>query len=69
MNAPSPELPGMPCPQCGMRLVVSMEQILGSGEIRCGCGLVLQVDAARSAETLRGLRELQRRLAEIKGQG
>jgi len=55
-------VPGMPCPDCGARIVVTMEQLLSAGEVTCQCGLVLRVDMERSAETLRDLRELQRRL-------
>jgi hypothetical protein len=57
----------MPCPECGARLVVTMEQLLGSGQIVCTCGLVLRVDAERSEETLRDLRALQDRLAQLRG--
>jgi len=60
------EVPGMPCPECGARLVVTMEQLLASGRIACTCGLVLQVDTARSEETLRDLRALRDRLAHLR---
>jgi hypothetical protein len=43
-----------------------MEQLLASGRIACTCGLVLQVDTARSEETLRDLRALRDRLAHLR---
>jgi len=62
----APHVPGMPCPDCGARIVVSMDQLLLQGAITCKCGLVLRVDRQRSAETLKDLRELQRRLAQLR---
>jgi transcription elongation factor Elf1 len=57
----------MPCPDCGARIVVTIEQILSGNRIVCQCGLALTVDVERSEETLRDLRELQRRLAQGRG--
>jgi len=64
VTAPSANVPGMPCPDCGTRIVVTMEQILSGHRIICGCGLVLTVDAERSHETIRDLLELRRRLTQ-----
>ena len=67
MSGPFADVPGMPCPECGTRLVVTMEQLLGSGQVVCTCGLVLRVDAEQSEETLRDLRALEERLANLRG--
>ena len=67
MTTASPQIPGMPCPDCGERIIVTMEQLLGCGEIICACGLILRVDTERSEDTLRGLRGLQQRLSQIRG--
>jgi hypothetical protein len=65
MNAAPASLPGIPCPDCGARLVASIEQLLGAGRLACSCGLVLHVDTERSRETLHDLGELQRKLASL----
>jgi len=62
--APSANVPGVPCPDCGTRIIVTMEQILSGNKIMCRCGLALSVDTERSKETLHDLRELRRRLAD-----
>jgi len=55
-------VPGMPCPSCDARIVVTMQQIL-SGSVSCpACGLVLRVDAAQSQGVLDELRKLNARL-------
>jgi hypothetical protein len=41
-----------------------MDQILSGTEITCQCGLTICVVQERSAETLRDLRELKRRLSQ-----
>ena len=64
MSTSSASVPGMPCPDCGARIVVTMEQILSGAKIACGCGLVLTVDAERSRDTIRDLFELRRRLTQ-----
>lgn len=61
-------VPGMACPQCGNRLVATMDQILASNPLICGsCGLQLTVDCEASRPALEALRELDRRLREIGG--
>ncbi|HTT13036.1 MAG TPA: hypothetical protein VMG60_19370 [Burkholderiaceae bacterium] len=66
MSVPFAEVPGVPCPGCGARLVVTMEQLLSFTPIACTCGLVLEVDPERSEETLRDLRALHDRLAQLR---
>ena len=62
----SADVPGMPCPNCGERIVVTMGQLLAGREIACKCGLILRVDEQRSAQTLQDLRELQLRVARLR---
>lgn len=66
MNPDPAGVPGLPCPQCGRRIVVRMETLLALQPIACDCGLVLRVDTQRSKETLDDLRELQRRLEPVR---
>lgn len=61
----APDVPGMPCPECGARIVVTMNQVLSGCSIACRCGLVLHVDEDRSSQTLHDLRELQRRVGRL----
>jgi hypothetical protein len=58
-------VPGLACPQCGRRLVVTMETLLALQPVACDCGLTLRVDAESSKQTLDDLRELERRLAPL----
>jgi hypothetical protein len=55
---------GVPCRDCGARIVFTMDQILSGTEITCQCGLTISVVPERSAETLRDLHELKRRLSQ-----
>ena len=66
MKADAAGVPGLPCPQCGQRIVMRMETLLALRPIVCGCGLALRVDAQRSKDTLDELRELQRRLEPLR---
>jgi hypothetical protein len=61
-------VPGLPCPGCGRRIVIAMEQLLSMQPIRCACGIELHVDAAQSKETLDDLRTLHDRLQNLRGQ-
>jgi hypothetical protein len=53
------DVPGIPCPNCQERLVVTLEQILSGVPIACRCGLKLRVDESQSQDTLRDLRILR----------
>jgi hypothetical protein len=66
MTNTSPQAPGMPCPDCGRRIVVTMEQLLSGRPIACSCGLVLRVDERQSQDALHDLRELQRRIGDVR---
>ena len=59
----APGLPGFPCPQCGFRLIASVEALLASEPLRCGqCGLQLDLVPDRSADALNAVRELNESL-------
>ena len=67
-NSPAPlsSVPGMPCPTCGFRLVITMDQLLASTPLVCpGCGLQFTVNREESGAALEALRDLDRRLREI----
>jgi hypothetical protein len=65
MTSAQSTVPGMPCPDCGARIVATMQQLL-AGSISCpACHLVLKVDAAQSRETLDELRKLNARLQSL----
>ena len=56
----SPRTPGLDCPQCKVRITVTIPMLLSAPSIRChGCGLVLRVDREESKECLDRLAELQ----------
>ncbi|MCR9244621.1 MAG: CSL-type zinc finger protein [bacterium] len=49
--------PGMPCPQCGQRIVIEAAALLSGQPIQCAsCGLELRVNTEQSKETLDALR-------------
>jgi uncharacterized protein YbaR (Trm112 family) len=55
----------MPCPACGGRIVVPIQQLL-AGSVTCpSCNLVLRIDAAQSRDTLDELRKLDSRLSTV----
>jgi hypothetical protein len=58
-------VPGMPCPDCGTPIVLTLQQLLSRSTITCKCGLKISVDEQRSRETLRDLRALQTTLRSI----
>lgn len=54
------EAPGMPCPRCGFRIKVTLQQLLSAAEISCpGCLLKLEIDRSQSQQSL----ELAQKLA------
>ncbi|MBZ5618747.1 MAG: hypothetical protein LAQ69_08500 [Acidobacteriia bacterium] len=66
--AEASKVPGMVCPQCASRIVVTMEQLLAAAPIRCGnCGLELTVDREQSRDALQSLEELRRSLQQFRG--
>ena len=74
---PTPEVaiaktPGLSCPVCGHRMVVSIENLLSGQELQCpSCGLELTVDQEKSEAALEALAKLQNGLdqaSKIKSQ-
>ena len=65
---PTPEIsiaktPGLSCPQCSHRIIVSIEILLSGRAIQCpSCGLELTVDDEKSEGALDALNKLQRGL-------
>jgi len=58
--------PGMACPGCRKRIVVTMTQLLAGSSPVCGsCGLKLELDPSVSQRALAALREFDRRLRRI----
>ncbi|HSG41336.1 MAG TPA: hypothetical protein VLE27_16970 [Thermoanaerobaculia bacterium] len=56
---PSQSDPFLPCPQCGFRMKLSMEQILFNRDFQCpGCGLRLNLDRDASRQSLELLQDL-----------
>lgn len=62
---PTPEIsiaktPGLSCPVCSHRIIVSIENLLSGQEIQCpSCGLELTVDNEKSEAALDALNKLQ----------
>lgn len=52
--------PGINCPECATRLVVSIQHLISLEPVICpSCGLELQIDAQKSQGALESLRKLQ----------
>ena len=61
----SDKAPGLPCPECGFHIQVSIEMLLSGKPIWCtACGLKLEVDWEASSNTLKSLEQLQKGLRE-----
>lgn len=57
--------PGLSCPVCGHRIIVSIENLLSGQEIQCpSCGLELSVDEDKSGGALEALNKLQNGLKQ-----
>ena len=49
----------MPCPECGFKIKIAIEDLLFQGEFTCpGCHLRLQLDRDRSRTSLQALQDL-----------
>ena len=60
---------GMPCPECQIPIIVDTAALLAAQPISCaGCGLVLQVDREKSADTLQALSRYMQRMGELQDQ-
>jgi phage terminase large subunit GpA-like protein len=62
---------GMPCPECGQQIDISLDDLLIRRSFTCrtaGCGTILHLDQRRSSEAIENLRTLKGRLRDI-GQG
>jgi hypothetical protein len=63
-----PRRGGMPCPECGQIIEMSLDDLLVRGAFACrtpGCDIVLRLDQRRSSEAIDSLRELKGRLREL----
>lgn len=64
--------PGINCPECGVRMVVCIQNLVNLEPINCpSCGLELTIDSEKSQSALESLRKLQNGLdqaAKVKQQ-
>jgi transcription elongation factor Elf1 len=52
--------PGIKCPECSNRIVVSIQNLVNLEPVNCpGCGLELTIDIEESQPALESLRKLQ----------
>lgn len=57
--------PGVKCPECSTRLVVSIQNLVNLEPIQCpNCGLELTIDVEKSQSALESLKKLQSGLDE-----
>jgi transcription elongation factor Elf1 len=57
---------GIPCPECSFTIPTTIEILLSRASITCPmCGLVLHVDADKSAESLTMLSKLHQSAQEV----
>ncbi|HEX6098266.1 MAG TPA: hypothetical protein VF432_18205 [Thermoanaerobaculia bacterium] len=54
------EAPGMPCPRCGYRITVTLQDLSTASAVICsGCALRLELDRGRSQAALELVRKLR----------
>jgi hypothetical protein len=64
-SASDSRVPGMACPGCGTRIVVTMDQLLSGISIVCpGCSGLFTVDREASRQALQALSDLNQRLRD-----
>lgn len=52
--------PGLKCPECGMHIVVSIQQLINYQPVQCAtCGLELHIDQSKSEGSIAALSRLQ----------
>ena len=57
--------PGLNCPECGTRLIITMDALLNYEPVNChGCGLELTIDQEKSKSSIESLRKLKTGLNE-----
>lgn len=57
--------PGMPCPECGTAITIDTMQLLAGMTISCAaCGLKLEIDQKKSADTLSVLKRFMKEFSE-----
>lgn len=57
--------PGLKCPECGTRMIVSIQNLVNLEPVECpGCELELTIDVENSQSALESLRRLQSGLDE-----
>ena len=59
--------PGMPCPNCGAYIAMSIEDLLSQSSFKCqnpDCNTELHIDRGRSAESMNALEKLKDGLAK-----
>jgi hypothetical protein len=58
-EVPSQPRPGMPCPECGVFIKMSVAELISAAFFTClGCGLRLGIDRGRSQKAMELLQEL-----------
>lgn len=58
-EAPAQKAPGLDCPQCGFRIMISVPMLLSGGPIFCpACSLKLTVDQEQSRACLNELQKV-----------
>ncbi len=59
--------PGLSCPECGTKLIISMESLLSYEPVHChNCGLELIIDQEKSKQSIESLRKLNDGLNQAK---
>lgn len=57
--------PGLSCPECGTRLMITMESLINYEPVQCHtCGLELTIDQEKSKQSIESLRKLQDGLSQ-----
>jgi transcription elongation factor Elf1 len=60
------QAPGLECPQCGIRIQVSLEVLLKNLVVSCGsCGLKLSIDRKKSKPAIDAMENLYNSLEKV----
>ena len=66
MTGQSTHQHGVPCPECSFTIPTTMPMLLSREQIVCPmCGLALHVDAEKSAESLKLVRQLHEATQQV----
>ena len=59
--------PGLNCPKCSFKIIISIEQLVSGNSIICpSCGLKLDIDSQKSKQAIKAVKKLDNALKNSK---